>query len=145
MKRPRDKVNKQRLFLGNGSVTTFPLVGSCNSTTTAMETGVFSMRYVPRCYERDSSKQRVQLRDGGQPAMARARETEESPLLEAVARKWLVMRQQARKVFAGAVVIHGLWRLAVALYFRLVYIVISNPNPIYSNTQILWERQCFTC
>jgi hypothetical protein len=42
-------------------------------------------------------------------------ETEEFPLLEAVARKWLVKTQQAGKGLAGAAVICELWRLAVAL------------------------------
>jgi hypothetical protein len=42
-------------------------------------------------------------------------EAEESPLLEAVARERLVKTQQARKDFAGVVVICELWSLAVAL------------------------------
>jgi hypothetical protein len=42
-------------------------------------------------------------------------EAEESALLEAVIRKWLVRTQQAGKGLAGAVVICELWRLAVAL------------------------------
>jgi hypothetical protein len=44
-----------------------------------------------------------------------AREAEEFPLLEAVARERLLKTQQARKGLAGAVVICELWRLAVAL------------------------------
>jgi hypothetical protein len=40
---------------------------------------------------------------------------EESPLLVAVARERLVKRQQAGKGLSGAMVICGLWRLAVAL------------------------------
>jgi hypothetical protein len=40
---------------------------------------------------------------------------EESPFLEDVARKRLVKTQQAGKCLEGAVVICGLWRLAVAL------------------------------
>jgi hypothetical protein len=43
------------------------------------------------------------------------REAEESPLLAAIAREWLVKTQQARKSFEGAVVICELWRSAVAL------------------------------
>jgi hypothetical protein len=43
------------------------------------------------------------------------REAEEFPLLEAVAREWLVKTQLARKCLAGAVVIFELWRLVVAL------------------------------
>jgi hypothetical protein len=42
-------------------------------------------------------------------------EVEESPVLEAVAREWLVKTQQAGKGLAGAVVICELWRLAMAL------------------------------
>jgi hypothetical protein len=41
--------------------------------------------------------------------------TEEFPLFEAVAWKWLVKTQQAAKRLAGAVVICKVWRLAVAL------------------------------
>jgi hypothetical protein len=44
-----------------------------------------------------------------------ARETEESPLLEAVVRERLMKTQQAGKGLAGAVVIYELWALAVAL------------------------------
>jgi hypothetical protein len=43
------------------------------------------------------------------------RETEESPLLEAVVSERLVKAQQAGKGLEGAVVICELWRLAVAL------------------------------
>jgi hypothetical protein len=43
------------------------------------------------------------------------REVEESPLLEAVARKRLVKPQQAGKGLAGAVVKCQVWRLAVVL------------------------------
>jgi hypothetical protein len=43
-------------------------------------------------------------------------EAEESPLLEAVARKRLVKKLQAGKFLVGAMVICDLWRLAVALY-----------------------------
>jgi hypothetical protein len=39
-------------------------------------------------------------------------EGEESSLLEAVAREWLVKTQQAGKGLVGAVVICELWRLA---------------------------------
>jgi hypothetical protein len=42
-------------------------------------------------------------------------EAEESPLLEAIAREWLVKTQQAGEGSAGAVMICELWRLAVAL------------------------------
>jgi hypothetical protein len=49
-----------------------------------------------------------------------ARETEESLLLEAVARKRLVKTLQA-----GSMVICELWRLAVALYLLVVLVSIS--------------------
>jgi hypothetical protein len=42
-------------------------------------------------------------------------EAEESPLLEAIARKWLVKTKQAGKGLVCAVVICELWRLAVEL------------------------------
>jgi hypothetical protein len=42
-------------------------------------------------------------------------EAEESPLLEAIGREWLVKIQQAGKGLAGALVICELWRLAVVL------------------------------
>jgi hypothetical protein len=44
-----------------------------------------------------------------------ARDIEESPLLETVARERLVKTQQAEKCLAGAVVICELWSLAVAM------------------------------
>jgi hypothetical protein len=46
---------------------------------------------------------------------APAREAEESPLLEAVARELLVKTQQAGKCLASAVVNCKVWRSAVAL------------------------------
>jgi hypothetical protein len=76
--------------------------------------GVFSIRSVPRCYE-DSVKQRVQLRDGGQPAVEWVREAEECPMLEAVGRERQVKIQQAERGLAGSVMVCELWRLAVAL------------------------------
>jgi hypothetical protein len=42
-------------------------------------------------------------------------EAEEFPLLEAVAREWLVKTQQSEKGLADIVVICELWRLAMAL------------------------------
>jgi hypothetical protein len=42
-------------------------------------------------------------------------EAEESQLLEAVAKKWLMKTQQAGKFLADAVVNYEVWRLAVAL------------------------------
>jgi hypothetical protein len=45
----------------------------------------------------------------------RAHETEESPLLEAVARERLEKTQQSGKGLAGGMVICELWRLVVAL------------------------------
>jgi hypothetical protein len=44
-----------------------------------------------------------------------AREDEESPLLEAIARERLVKTQQTGKGLAGAVVICELWSIAVAM------------------------------
>jgi hypothetical protein len=42
-------------------------------------------------------------------------EAEESALVEAIAREWLVKTQQAEKDLAGAVVIFELWRLVMVL------------------------------
>jgi hypothetical protein len=42
-------------------------------------------------------------------------EAEESPLLEAIAREWLVKTLQAGKGLVGAVVICKVWRLAIVL------------------------------
>jgi hypothetical protein len=44
-----------------------------------------------------------------------AREAEEFPLLEAVIRKRLVKTEQVGKGLAGAVMICGLWRIAMML------------------------------
>jgi hypothetical protein len=43
------------------------------------------------------------------------REAEESPLLEAFAREWLVKTQQAGKLLADALVNCKVWRSAMAL------------------------------
>jgi hypothetical protein len=42
-------------------------------------------------------------------------EVKVSPLLEAIAGEWLVKTQQAGKCVAGAVVIHKVWALVMAL------------------------------
>jgi hypothetical protein len=52
---------------------------------------------------------------GGGEDRTSAHEAEESPPLEAVAREWLVISQQAGKDLMSVVVICELWRLAVAL------------------------------
>jgi hypothetical protein len=44
-----------------------------------------------------------------------ASEDEESPLLEAVAREWLMKTQQAGKGLAGTVVICEVWKSSIAL------------------------------
>jgi hypothetical protein len=73
----------------------------------------------------------------GSKDRAWACEAEESPLLVAVTRKWLV-KTQAGKALAGAGVICELWILAVALYFRVVCMrsinPFTNPYPVYSHT-----------
>jgi hypothetical protein len=64
-------------------------------------------------------------------------EAEESPLLDAVAREWLVKTQQAGKDLAGAVVNFRLWGLVMALQLLVVLShvytwsvnTISNPQP----------------
>jgi hypothetical protein len=52
---------------------------------------------------------------GGCEERIRAREAEESSLLETVAKEQLVKTQKAGKCLAGAVVICKVWRLAIAL------------------------------
>jgi hypothetical protein len=44
-----------------------------------------------------------------------SREAEESPLLEAVAKEWLMKTQQAGKRVSGSMVICELWRLKETL------------------------------
>jgi hypothetical protein len=72
---------------------------------------------VARCYKQGTKlvESWVQLCIGGCEDRTWAREAEESPLLEAVARERLVETQQTVKGLAGAMVICELWRLAVAL------------------------------
>jgi hypothetical protein len=70
---------------------------------------------VPRSYLEDNWGIRVQFCTGICEERTRAREAEESSLLEAAARERLVKTQQAGKDLAGVVVICELWRLAVAL------------------------------
>jgi hypothetical protein len=57
----------------------------------------------------------VEFNMGGSEDRNWTRETEESPLLEAIARERLVKTQQAGKDLACAMVICELWRWAVAL------------------------------
>jgi hypothetical protein len=52
---------------------------------------------------------------GGCENRAWEQEAQESPLLEAFAREWLVKTLQAGKGLANAVVICELWRLVVVL------------------------------
>jgi hypothetical protein len=101
----------------------FPLLGSRFLIMQQLDYSdggaVFYVWSLPRCYNREvwslvsnhlivsSVRESVKGRLG--PTV------EESPLLEAVAREWLVKTQWAGKGFAGAVVISELWRLAVAL------------------------------
>jgi hypothetical protein len=66
-------------------------------------------------------------------------EVEESPLLVAIAREWLVKTQQAGKGLASAVVrICEVWKLSIAFWMLVVlsgvYKWSINPCPIYSNT-----------
>jgi hypothetical protein len=90
---------KQRPFLGNGSVNTFPLLGSRFLIMQQLDynngNGVFSMWIVPKCYKQWTSL--VEFWNGGYEEITWALEAEESPLLEAVAREQLVKTQQAGK------------------------------------------------
>jgi hypothetical protein len=124
-----------------------PLLGSRNSWTTTMEMRVFSVWSVPRSYHEDnwgdpvSYQLWVEFCTGGCDKRTRAREAEESPLLEAVASERLVKTWQAGKGLAGAVVICKVWRSAVALkqlvvsrrVYRWSINSFTNPNPVYSH------------
>jgi hypothetical protein len=100
-----------------------PLLGSCNTWTTTIETGVFSMLSVLWNYLEEnrgtqlvvSCQLRVEFCTGGYEDRIWAHEVEESPLLEAVAREWLVKTKQGGKGLASAVVIREFWRSAIAL------------------------------
>jgi hypothetical protein len=91
-------------------------------------------------YVRDKGTS-VEICIGACKKRAWAREAEESPLLEAVARERLVKRQ-AGKCLAGAVVICELWSLAVTLKLLVVpsrvckmsINPLTNPNTVYSHT-----------
>jgi hypothetical protein len=65
------------------------------------------MWFAPRCYKQGIRLDHIQFWDGGQPGIAWGRETEESPLLEAVTRERLVEAQQAGKGLFNAVEISG--------------------------------------
>jgi hypothetical protein len=80
-----------------------------------MKTGCFPCGPCRNVISKATSHLRVQFCTGGCGNRIGAREAEESPLLEAVARERLVKTEQAGKGLAGAVVICELWRLAVAL------------------------------
>jgi hypothetical protein len=78
---------------------------------------------VPKSYKEVSSvREAVKKRDSWEKAGRDSpfrenfsAEAEESPLLEAVTREWLVKKQQTGKDLACAVVICKVWRLAMAL------------------------------
>jgi hypothetical protein len=68
-----------------------------------------------RCYKQGAKKIVKQFCTEGCENRTWAREAEESPLLEVIAREWLVKTQKAENGLESAVVICELWRLAVAL------------------------------
>jgi hypothetical protein len=70
---------------------------------------------MPRRYKQGTKSVKRLFCTGGCEERTRAPETEESPLLEDVARKRPVKTRQDGKSLAGAVVICELWRLAVVL------------------------------
>jgi hypothetical protein len=94
---------KQRPFLGSGSVNTFPLLGRRFLIMQQLDYNngrtVFSMWSMPRCYNWEvwSVVSLVEFFTGGCEERTWVREAEESPLLEAIAREWLVKTQQAGK------------------------------------------------
>jgi hypothetical protein len=140
---------KQRPFLGNDLVNTFPLLGRFlikQQLDYNNENWVFlrgpCRDVIIKAWSlwRESSSREAVKRTS-------ARETEESPLFEAIVRKRLVKTQQARKGLAFPVVICELWRLAIALYLLVVpsrvYKWSINPftnlNLVYSHTYYTWE------
>jgi hypothetical protein len=106
---------KQRPFLGNGSVNTFPRQRIARNNRVIVGNGVFSMWSVPRCYRQGAKSVESQFCTGGCEERTWAREAVEFPILEAVARERLVKTWQTGKMLSGAVVVCKLWRLAVAL------------------------------
>jgi hypothetical protein len=73
---------------------------------------------LPRNYLENNFGDPVQFREfcmGGFEEETRAREAEESPLLEAVAREQLMKTERDVKGLASAVVICRVWSLAVKL------------------------------
>jgi hypothetical protein len=91
-------------FLGNGSVNTFPL------QQIRMQQSIAGKRVFLRgpCWD-VIRKRKSQLRNGGQPGMAWAREAEEPSLLETIATERLMKTVQAGKGLAGTMVICKLW------------------------------------
>jgi hypothetical protein len=107
-------LHKQRPFLGNGSVNTFPLLGSRFLTMQQLEATTKGLFFLCGPWRDVISKGRTYLRvqfcTGGCEDRSWKHEAEESTLLEAVARERLVKTQHALKGSAGAVVICELWR-----------------------------------
>jgi hypothetical protein len=109
MQRSRDG-RYTRAILINGSVNTFPLLGSRFLIMQQLYynngRAVFSTWSVSRCYKLDEVWSLVESEFcvGVWEEMTRAREAEESPLLEAVAWERLMKIQQAEKGLACAVV-----------------------------------------
>jgi hypothetical protein len=115
----------------------WPLLGNARNMQAIIE--LFSVWSVPRCYNREvwSLVSLVEFCTGGCEERTWAFEIEESPLLEAVAREWLVKTQQAGKGLACAVVVCELWRLAVVLQLRVCKWSVdpfTDPNAVYSHS-----------
>jgi hypothetical protein len=69
-------------------------------------------------------EEKRQLEGGRRSERTWAREAEESPLLEAVARERLVKTQQGGKDLAGAVVICELWTLVMVLFEVIICLML---------------------
>jgi hypothetical protein len=147
MQWPRDKANKQQPYLGNGLVNMFPWQWINNRRT------VFSVWSMQRCYNQDSwSKESVDSSVVGYSPNSNdvSTEAEESPLLRPVTRKRLVKADW--EDVACALVICGVWRLAIALLLFIVMTwkqsinLFTNPYPVCSHTYT-WQYNDFgkTC
>jgi hypothetical protein len=79
-----------------------------------MKTGI-STWFVQTCYKKGTKLVESEFCTGGCEERTCAREGEEFPRLESVARERLVNTYQTGKDLAGAVVICELWRLALVL------------------------------
>jgi hypothetical protein len=99
-------------LLGNGSVNTFPLLGSRFLTMQHLDFKngeMFSTWSVTRCYKQGTRLDPVQLLRRWPDENGVIAEAEESPILEAVTRKRLVKTLQAAEDLVFAALICNVW------------------------------------